>query len=167
MNRRQKDKRNNRVSQKETKPVTGSALKQMKEEEDIGLSIAEFANNLETAQILYRRYPELVKSRKMPKVVREALRNRTGGPDQELWDRILVEKGILPEPADTEPEMVPEWVGRTPFMEYELDMFEPHGDTIEQIRLTRREYKKLKKLLAKLRGYGQPDQQSAAASNNA
>jgi hypothetical protein len=67
---------------------------------DIELGLDDFAENLETAQILWRRYPDLVEAEEFPEPFFSAMRrNRRTPPHHvDIDDSKLVEGGILPKP---------------------------------------------------------------------
>jgi hypothetical protein len=70
---------------------------------DLEMGTYEFAENLETAQVMWRRYPDLVESEDFPEPFLSAYRRNSGKGDPHsryisVWDDKLVEAGILPQP---------------------------------------------------------------------
>lgn len=47
---------------------------------------------------------------------------------------------------------MPEWVGGTPRICYELDMFEPSGETVERFHLSSLEYEKAQEATREVAG---------------
>ncbi len=68
--------------------------------QDMRSGLYEFAEHLETAMILWRRYPELVESEEFPEPFLSAMRrNREPAPfEVDIEDSELVAAGILPKP---------------------------------------------------------------------
>jgi hypothetical protein len=70
---------------------------------DLKLGTYEFAEHLETAQVMWRRYPDLVESEDFPEPFLSAYRRNSGKGDPHsryisVWDDKLVEAGVLPKP---------------------------------------------------------------------
>lgn len=70
---------------------------------DLETDAYQFAENLETAQIMWRRYPDLVESEDFPEPFLSAHRRNSSEADPHtthisVWDDKLVKAGILPKP---------------------------------------------------------------------
>lgn len=130
--------------------------------------LGDFALTLEIAQILWRRYPQLVEAESLEEPFLSAFRSwHNDEPYRNssiLGEDELVKAGILPKPRRASSHWealrsvaaapMPEWAATTPAQHmYRFEMYDDYSGAIDAVDVSRSEYVHAKLFVAGLRGF--------------